>query len=82
MKDFIAAIKSRLNTGIALKALLISLIVAASISLIWGLTYIFRGHAVSSAIVYPVGAGIALISAVTIWVRKKKNTLVFLCCKI
>ncbi|MGJ8654890.1 MAG: hypothetical protein ACSHX6_00460 [Akkermansiaceae bacterium] len=75
MKDFIAAIKSRLNTGIALKALLISLIIAAAISLIWGLTYIFRGHAVSAALVYPIAASIAVIYALTIWFTKKKNAL-------
>jgi len=75
MKDFIASIRSRLNKGIALNAILISLIIASTIALIWGFSYIFRGHAVSSHIVYPSVATIALISSLSLWYTKRRNTL-------
>ncbi len=75
VKDFISKIKFRLNLGIALQALLISLILAAVITILWGLTYISRGHAVSSSIVYPVGLSFAVITTIAIWFCKKKNSL-------
>ncbi len=75
MKEFINEIKLRLNKGIAIRALLLSTIIASCITLIWGLTYIIRGHAVESSIVYPAGLLIIAILALAIWKVRKKSEL-------
>lgn len=72
MKSFVSKVKSRLNLGIALRSLCIGLIIAASVTVLLGCYYVFRGYAVNP-LIYAVGGAIVLISSLILWVTRKKN---------
>ncbi|GAA5496775.1 hypothetical protein Rhal01_02960 [Rubritalea halochordaticola] len=70
---FIHKVRTRLNTGLALRCLLTSLLGAAAITIGIGLSYIFRGYAVPVQVYYALAPVTVLAAAVSWFIRRRND---------
>jgi len=72
MQEFLTLVKKRLNTGVAMNALCISVFIASAIVIIVALFFLFRGYAVSGW-VFLSGLGVAIAAWSAMWFKQKKD---------